>query len=733
MSLMNNSTPLGATQYTYDSMSRLATVSDGTHTATYTRATGSNLLTNASISDGTNTVLNRGRVYDNLNRLTSITNSVPSVPSVVKSYSYTYNDKDQRTKITFADGSYWDYTYDDKGQVVSAVRTPAAGSTMPLGATQFGYSFDDIGNRIYADMGMPQMRYNYTSNALNQYTQMTVPGIIPVTGKAATDAKVTVTKGSDSSVHATTRDGKYFKAAVPADNTSAKVTENLTINAVRFDATQDKDVVATTTRTGTADKTPQTFTYDDDGNMLTNGDWTYTWNAENRLIEAVKTNDTKLEFMYDYMGRRIDKKVYTYSPSTFNFQLSTHQKFVYDGYLQIAEFDISNAIQKSYTWAGSSTMEWQKDHINSKYHYSMYDGNKNIVGTVDNTGTLTSSYEYSPFGKILSKSGTYADSNKFRFSSEHHDDETGLVYYNYRYYDPELGRWIKRDPVGEVDNSLYIYIANDSISNTDILGLQPFWKKKSKNIYEAVVDGATLKQLAKMITGDESDSPCIWIKGKKKWKNYPAATECAKADVSNLLAKRDARKLGKNNDIYMVAKEDDEFIESVKKLFHAPKPWTSGKDAAEHIQKNSGEGKKPITRLYIGGHHHYGAKKISGFQASDLIAVASHKNQIKNNAENSRKKIGPPKCWFTRDSEVWGFGCITERGWMDDWAKTVMRKGSTIYGVKGPDLIYGNGRKMLFRQEKKNKRDTIITNSVIRSILKPEVLKLGWKNTHGLN
>ncbi len=91
MSLMNNTTPVATTSYTYDTMSRLATVSDGTNTATYTRATGSSLLTNTAITNASGSILNRARTYDNLNRLTTISNSVPSVPSVVKSYSYTYN------------------------------------------------------------------------------------------------------------------------------------------------------------------------------------------------------------------------------------------------------------------------------------------------------------------------------------------------------------------------------------------------------------------------------------------------------------------------------------------------------------------------------------------------------------------------------------------------------------------------------------------------------------------
>ena len=47
-------------------------------------------------------------------------------------------------------------------------------------------------------------------------------------------------------------------------------------------------------------------------------------------------------------------------------------------------------------------------------------------------------------------SGTIPNRFVFRFSSEYHDSETNLVYYNYRYYSPELGRWLSRDPIGEL-------------------------------------------------------------------------------------------------------------------------------------------------------------------------------------------------------------------------------------------------------------------------------------------
>ena len=80
-------------------------------------------------------------------------------------------------------------------------------------------------------------------------------------------------------------------------------------------------------------------------------------------------------------------------------------------------------------------------------------------------------YEYSPFGKITTSNGAMVDDIEYRFSSEVADDETGLVYYNYRYYSPELGRWLSRDPVEEEGGiNLYAMVGNDPVGGWDWLG-----------------------------------------------------------------------------------------------------------------------------------------------------------------------------------------------------------------------------------------------------------------------
>jgi len=77
-----------------------------------------------------------------------------------------------------------------------------------------------------------------------------------------------------------------------------------------------------------------------------------------------------------------------------------------------------------------------------------------------------------PFGEVLRATGPMAKANPFRFSTKYQDDETGLLYYGYRYYNASTGRWASRDPgaYSEAIN-LYGFNAGDPIDYTDFLGL----------------------------------------------------------------------------------------------------------------------------------------------------------------------------------------------------------------------------------------------------------------------
>jgi RHS repeat-associated protein len=80
-------------------------------------------------------------------------------------------------------------------------------------------------------------------------------------------------------------------------------------------------------------------------------------------------------------------------------------------------------------------------------------------------------YEYSPFGELIRATGPLATTNPFRWSTKFWDEDSGLVYYGFRYYSPSLGRWINRDPIDEGGGlSLYAFVNNNSLNAFDPLG-----------------------------------------------------------------------------------------------------------------------------------------------------------------------------------------------------------------------------------------------------------------------
>jgi RHS repeat-associated protein len=80
-----------------------------------------------------------------------------------------------------------------------------------------------------------------------------------------------------------------------------------------------------------------------------------------------------------------------------------------------------------------------------------------------------------PFGEVLRATGPMAKANPFRFSTKFQDDETDLLYYGYRYYNANMGRWPNRDPLGERGGlNLYGFVGNNPLRYVDDLGAGPY-------------------------------------------------------------------------------------------------------------------------------------------------------------------------------------------------------------------------------------------------------------------
>jgi RHS repeat-associated protein len=233
-----------------------------------------------------------------------------------------------------------------------------------------------------------------------------------------------------------------------------------------------------------------------DGNEESDGTWTRVWDGENRLITAYKTGK-HLKFGYDYMGRRVQKRVWNNTDGTGTAALD--QRFIYDGWNLITTLDglASLATVQTFTWGldlsgslqgaggvGGLLAVTVPSGGNAGTYFPCYDGNGNVMALVNTSGTVSASYEYGPFGELLTTPSGLALANPFRFSTKYQDDETGLLYYGYRYYVPSTGRWLSRDPIGERGEvNLYGFLGNDGLDKADYLGL---WK-----IYDALKDKPT--------------------------------------------------------------------------------------------------------------------------------------------------------------------------------------------------------------------------------------------------
>jgi|GEM_PF-181682 len=217
--------------------------------------------------------------------------------------------------------------------------------------------------------------------------------------------------------------------------------------------------------------------FDADGNQYhiqtETGDWTLNYNAANRptdfscMDEEGKFHTVKCD--YDFMGRRVFKKVIS-----GNGTVISHQRFIYRGYLQVACVDLTRTNHPALwliTWdptkpVATRPLAIQKD--GTWYTYGL-DLTKNVCEIFGPAGNIRTAYTYSPYGSVTAIGNV---EQPIQWSSEFHDEETGLVYYNWRYYNPLNGRWGRREPIyGHIYYNNYIYILNKMVSKIDILGL----------------------------------------------------------------------------------------------------------------------------------------------------------------------------------------------------------------------------------------------------------------------
>jgi RHS repeat-associated protein len=487
------------------------TVGADTRSASYTFHTGSPRVADVSFDDGSAPLYHSSYLLDGANRINVVRNSLTGTAGeVVSSHAYRYNSLNKRERATRHDGTYWEYSYNDRGELLSAdkyLRVPNPGDEL-LAGYQTDYTYDEIGNRLDAHTGgnaqgagLHQTVYSGAAspaNNLNQYVHIdNSDQSADVLGRDPNPSSVVVTTSTSSiyeipgqAASQPSGAGTYFRRKLAATNPGDAVFGMVTVTGSTGSPPPQGS--------GNIFIPPQSVspTHDDDGNLLTDGRFTYTWDAENRLAsvethgsEAV-TGKVKLEFAYDYLGRRIQKKTYPWIPGPApGYGAPVVQKFVYDGWNPVATFSGSDALVQAYAWGidlsgglqgagGVGGLLMVHDVSDSETYAPAFDGNGNVVAMVvlgAAGGVVAAEYEYDGFGRTLVSSGDFAERNPFGFSTKVTDRDTGLVYYGFRYYDPVTGRWPSRDPIEEEGGiNLYGFVGNDAVNGWDYLGLDQY-------------------------------------------------------------------------------------------------------------------------------------------------------------------------------------------------------------------------------------------------------------------
>ena len=221
--------------------------------------------------------------------------------------------------------------------------------------------------------------------------------------------------------------------------------------------------------------------------MLNDGTRYFSYDDENQLTSVTVSNAWRSEFVYDGNMRRRIRREYTWAASAW---VKTNEvRYVYDGNLPIQERDINNFPAISYTRGRDLSGSFQgaggiggllarTDHHllaigdTGAHAYYHADGNGNITALINASQCLVARYLYDPFGNVLSQSGPLAGVNLYQFSSKEFHANSGLSYYLYRFYDPNLQRWPNQDPIQEEGGlNLYAYVANNPINFYDPYGL----------------------------------------------------------------------------------------------------------------------------------------------------------------------------------------------------------------------------------------------------------------------
>jgi len=293
-------------------------------------------------------------------------------------------------------------------------------------------------------------------------------------------------------------------------------------NLFRTEAKKDREYGPAGQLLAKHDKNGTTrYHYDAEGNLISKIEpndkvWRYEWNATGSLRKVIRPDGKEVTFEYDPLGRRISK--------TFNGKIT---RWVWDGNnplhewvesVQVvtplklirpnksAEAEIAAdqrqiALQPLQSQAPpvvphgdeKNPATWLFDPesfapmgkmVDGRYYPIVTDYLGTPVAMFDDAGNKIWSADITVWGDLRNLEGE-RQTCPFRWPGQYEDEETGLYYNRFRYYDPDAGQYVRQDPIGLRGGlKSYAYVV-DPTGWVDSLGLSG---KKSYSVDSDLTD-----------------------------------------------------------------------------------------------------------------------------------------------------------------------------------------------------------------------------------------------------
>ena len=498
----------GVNEYTDSTIGERATYDENGNVLTYTDSFGkttvntydsqNHLVKSVSGNEITRYVYNGGDnllqvIYpdqynpddDNLNL--SAESPVDTYANSAVGDRYTYDADDRVLTYTNRYGCVTTNTYDSEGNLTSTARSDGTLYTFDKDGKIEKETFANglVRNFAYTSnqtvvTGSNGVTATYNMNAFGEVSEYKLQN-------GESNKSYSYTYDSDGNITSISLNGSLQQSfTYNSSNELVRVDDKVTNKSVTYaydfvgNITSVKTYLYTTGALGSP-LTTQNYTYnsqnqrtdlgyDASGNLTSLNGYTFTWSGR-RLTAAVNAN-TNISYTYNHNGIRTSKTV---NGTTTYYEVDENNNVV-------KQYELVNDVE-------TNVIEFVYDSSNSPiyfiYNNATYYYEKNLQGDIvailDGSGNTVVEYTYDIWGKLVSITGTLADTvgaiNPLRYRGYYYDTETQLYYLQSRYYSPDLMRFISQDdPVfsnaqGEpIGSNLYAYCLNNPVMNSDPSG-----------------------------------------------------------------------------------------------------------------------------------------------------------------------------------------------------------------------------------------------------------------------